>query len=59
VLTNDGYADRLTLIIGKDGKILDVMKDVSPKQHGKDLAAKLADPRRAAPLIVVGERARR
>ncbi len=49
VLTEDGYADRWTFIIGKDGKILDVMKDVSPKQHGKDLAAKLAElgvPRR-------------
>ncbi len=43
VLTDDGYADRWTFIIGKDGKILDVMKDVSPKQHGKDLAAKLAE----------------
>ena len=49
VLTKGGYADRWTFIIGKDGKILDVMKDVSPKQHGKDLAAKLAElgvPRR-------------
>jgi peroxiredoxin Q/BCP len=49
VLTKDGYADRWTFIIGKDGKILEVMKDVSPKQHGKDLAAKLAElgvPRR-------------
>jgi peroxiredoxin Q/BCP len=41
VLTERGYADRWTFIIGKDGKILDVLKDVSPKQHGKDLAAKL------------------
>ena len=43
VLTKGGYADRWTFIIGKDGKILDVMKNVSPKQHGKDLAAKLAE----------------
>jgi thioredoxin-dependent peroxiredoxin len=43
VLTEDGYADRWTFIIGTDGKILDVMKNVSPKQHGKDLAAKLAE----------------
>ena len=42
VLTEKGYAARWTFIIGKDGKILDVLKDVSPKQHGKDLAAKLA-----------------
>ncbi len=43
VLTKGGYADRWTFIIDKDGKILDVMKNVSPKQHGKDLAAKLAE----------------
>ena len=43
VLTDGGYADRWTFIIGMDGKLLDVMKNVSPKQHGKDLAAKLAD----------------
>lgn len=43
VLTDGGYADRWTFIIGGDGKILDVIKKVSPKQHGKDLAAKLAE----------------
>ncbi len=43
VLTDGGYADRWTFIIGTDGKILDVMRNVSPKQHGKDLAAKLAE----------------
>lgn len=37
-----GYARRWTFIIGKDGKILDVMTEVSPSQHGKDVAAKLA-----------------
>jgi peroxiredoxin Q/BCP len=42
VLTDKGYADRWTFIIGKDGKILDVMSEVSPGQHGKDLAAQLA-----------------
>jgi peroxiredoxin Q/BCP len=42
VLTDAGYADRWTFIIGKDGKILDVLREVSPKQHGKDLAARLA-----------------
>jgi peroxiredoxin Q/BCP len=43
VLTDRGYADRWTFIIGTDGKILDVLKNVSPKQHGKDLAAKLGE----------------
>jgi peroxiredoxin Q/BCP len=42
VLTGGGYADRWTFLIGKDGTILDVMKDVSPKTHGKDLAARLS-----------------
>jgi len=49
VLSEGGYADRWTFVIGTDGKILDVMKNVSPRQHGKDLAAKLAElnvPRR-------------
>ncbi len=43
VLTEGGYADRWTFIIGTDGKLLDVMKNVSPKQHGKDLAARLGE----------------
>jgi peroxiredoxin Q/BCP len=43
VLMEGGYAGRWTFIIGTDGKILDVIKNVSPKQHGKDLAAKLAE----------------
>lgn len=43
VLTDKGYADRWTFIIGTDGKLLDVMKNVSPKQHGKDLAARLGE----------------
>jgi thioredoxin-dependent peroxiredoxin len=43
VLTDRGYADRWTFIIGKDGTILDVMKDVSPRTHGRDLAAKLVE----------------
>lgn len=41
VLTDKGYAARWTFIIGKDGKILDVMSEVSPSQHGKDLASRL------------------
>lgn len=42
---NDGgqYAQRWTFIIGADGKILDVLKEVKPGSHGKDLAAKLGD----------------
>jgi peroxiredoxin Q/BCP len=43
VLSDDGYAERWTFIIGTDGKILEVMKNVSPRKHGKDLAAKLAE----------------
>ncbi len=43
VLDDEGYSDRWTFIIGKDGTILDVMRNVSPKTHGKDLAAKLAE----------------
>ena len=43
VLSDGGYADRWTFIIGTDGKILEVMKNVSPKVHGKELAAKLAE----------------
>jgi hypothetical protein len=48
-MDNGKYADRWTFIIGADGKILDVLKEVSPGSHGKDLAAKLAElgvPRR-------------
>jgi peroxiredoxin Q/BCP len=42
VLVESGeYADRWTFIIGKDGKVLDVLRDVNPKTHGKDLSAKL------------------
>ena len=50
VLDSDGYAERWTFIIGSDGKILDVMKNVSPRKHGRDLAARLAElgvPRRS------------
>ena len=45
------YATRWTFVIGVDGKVLDVMKNVSPGNHGTDLAARLADlgvARRAA-----------
>jgi peroxiredoxin Q/BCP len=44
VLNDTGaYAQRWTFIIGSDGKILEVLKEVSPGSHGKDLAAKLAE----------------
>ncbi len=49
LMDNGKDADRWTFIIGADGKILDVLMDVAPGSHGKDLAAKLAElgvPRR-------------
>ncbi len=36
------YASRWTFIIGKDGKVLDVLSNVHPSTHGKDLAERLA-----------------
>ncbi len=36
------YASRWTFIIGKDGKILEVLKGVNPTSHGEDLTARLA-----------------
>ena len=33
--------DQGTYIIGKDGKVLEVLKDVSPESHGHDLAERL------------------
>jgi peroxiredoxin len=37
------YASRWTFIIGTDGKVLEVMQQVSPKTHGRDVAARLAE----------------
>ena len=37
------YATRWTFIIGLDGKVLDVMKNVKPGSHGHDLAAHLGE----------------
>jgi peroxiredoxin Q/BCP len=37
------YAQRWTFFIGKDGKILHVDRDVSPKTAGADVAAKLRE----------------
>ena len=34
---------RWTFIIGTDGKILHIDKNVTPKTHGADCAAKLAE----------------
>jgi peroxiredoxin Q/BCP len=39
----DEYASRWTFIIGKDGKVLDVLRNVNPGSHGKDVAARLAE----------------
>ncbi len=37
------YPERRTFIIGIDGKVLDVMKDVDAGSHGKQLAARLEE----------------
>lgn len=37
----DGYANRWTFYIGKDGKILRIDRDVKPKTAGADIAAAL------------------
>ena len=37
------YATRWTFIIGKDGKILDVVKNVKPGTHGEELVARLQE----------------
>jgi peroxiredoxin Q/BCP len=38
-----GMPKRWTFVIGPDGKILHIDKNVSPKTHGADCAAKLAE----------------
>ena len=43
VAPGEEYAERWTFIIGTDGKILDVMKNVSPGKHGHDVAARLGE----------------
>lgn len=37
------YPERWTFIIGVDGKVLDVMKDVDAGSHGKQLLARLEE----------------
>lgn len=37
----EGYANRWTFYIGKDGKVLRIDRDVSPRTAGADVAAAL------------------
>jgi thioredoxin-dependent peroxiredoxin len=46
-----GFANRHTFYIGKDGRILYVDREVKPQSAGEDVAKRLADlkiPQRAA-----------
>jgi thioredoxin-dependent peroxiredoxin len=43
VLSATGFANRWTFYIGKDGRILDVDKNVHPQSHGIDVARRLAE----------------
>ena len=38
---DEGYANRWTFYIGKDGKILRIDRDVNPRSAGADIAAAL------------------
>ncbi len=38
----EGYANRWTFYIGKDGKLLRIDREVNPKTAGADVAAALA-----------------
>jgi peroxiredoxin Q/BCP len=42
VLGPAGFARRWTFVIGREGRILAIDKDVSVASHGKDLAERLA-----------------
>jgi thioredoxin-dependent peroxiredoxin len=42
VLSATGFPHRWTFYIGKDGRILDVDKNVHPNSHGPDIAKRLA-----------------
>jgi peroxiredoxin Q/BCP len=42
VESDDGYPKRWTFFIGKDGKLLEVDKQVRPSSHGPAIAKKLA-----------------
>jgi len=41
VLSVAGFPSRWTFYIGKDGRILDIDKNVQPSSHGADVARKL------------------
>jgi peroxiredoxin Q/BCP len=43
VLGASGFASRWTFYIGKDGRILDIDKNVHPTSHGIDVARKLEE----------------
>ena len=43
VVGASGFASRWTFYIGKDGRILDIDKDVHPSSHGADVARKLEE----------------
>jgi peroxiredoxin Q/BCP len=42
VLSASGFPSRWTFYIGKDGRILDVDKQVRPSSHGADVAGRLS-----------------
>ena len=41
VLARSGMASRWTVYIGRDGRILDIDKKISPASHGRDVVARL------------------
>ena len=43
VLAPSGMASRWTVYIGRDGRILDIDKKVSPSTHGADVARRLTE----------------
>jgi peroxiredoxin Q/BCP len=43
VLGASGFPSRWTFFIGKDGRILDIDKNVHPGSHGTDVAGRLAE----------------
>lgn len=43
VLGRTGFPDRVTFFIGADGRILHVDREVRPRSHGQDIAARLAE----------------
>ena len=38
---DDGYAARITYVIGEDGKILEAIDQVDTKTHSKDLCSRM------------------